>query len=494
MVKTKVVRAMFCVAVCLFASALVSAQKGAGKPRIAVFGFLNLTGNDVFDIPAETAGNNLAFALKTLGLYEVSEPETIARNFSDSTLLKWCAKNSVDTVMYGVIQQAADGGSNYQLSVFDAAKKTTTVRKKASGQSVLDVFQVSDELSAAVLGAVTGRRISFGSISFTNTGSAGDYSVSVDGVIVEGSPGVVDQVVSGKHRVLVLSGASKTEVLSTEVTVGERETAAVSFALAKGGKAAPSGMASGVVGDAKPGLVEMVSVKGGNYRLNRISKSIDSFLIGKYEITQGQYAEVMGAVPKGCTHAFGLGKEYPVYRVSWYDAVAFCNRLSMREGLIPAYAIGGSPDPASWGEVPTYADEAWNAVTFDSGANGYRLPTDAEWVFVAKGMRPKPTEYAGGSKPDAVAWYLRNSDSRTHPVGMKEANELGLFDMSGNVSEWCQDWNGASFDDFTGSTTSRAIRGGGWDSSKEECRLDYMISGNPYLSTDSRGFRVARRP
>lgn len=147
------------------------AQGITTKPRIAVFGFLNLTGDDGFDIPAETAGKNLAFALKMIGRYEVTEPVHLARNFSDSTLMEWCVENRIDTVLYGVIQLTSDGSEDYRLSVFDAAKKTTTVRETSSGQSVLDVFSVSDELIAAVLGAITGRHIGFGSIVFTNTGA-----------------------------------------------------------------------------------------------------------------------------------------------------------------------------------------------------------------------------------------------------------------------------------------------------------------------------------
>lgn len=491
----KVIRAAFCVAACLFASAVFFAQGTGTKSRIAVFGFLNLTGDDVFDIPAETAGKNLSFALKTIGLYTVSEPENVARNFSDSTLLKWCADNSVDVIMYGVIQLASDGGEDYRLSVFDAAKRTTTVRKTASGQSVLDVFSVSDELCASVLGAITGRRIGFGSIVFTNTGTAGNFAVSVDGVMVEGSPGRIDQVVSGTHRVRVLSGAAGTEVLSADVTVRERETVAVSFALTKDSGAPPAYLVREDTQAPKPTLVGMVSIQGGNLNFNGMNNSIDSFLIGMYEITQRQYAEVMGSIPKDCSPKFGLGDDYPVYQVSWYDAVVFCNRLSAREGLTPAYAIGGTTDTAAWGTVPTFADEAWNAVTFDSSANGYRLPMDIEWIYVARiGSKNRANKYSGGSKLDTIAWYQKNSNSRSHPVGVKEANELGLFDLSGNVSEWCQDWFGISWDDFGGHTTSRLFRGGGWDSTATECELKNKISGNPYFATNSRGFRVARRP
>jgi formylglycine-generating enzyme required for sulfatase activity len=149
--------------------------------------------------------------------------------------------------------------------------------------------------------------------------------------------------------------------------------------------------------------------------------TVSSFYIGKYEITQKEWREVMG------TNASNFkGDELPMEQVSWYDAVQYCNTLSARNGLNPCYSISGE------------------TVTSDFSKNGYRLPTEAEWEFAAKGGRlSRGTKYAGSSSAFDVAWYGSNSGSKTHPVGQKQSNELGLYGMSGNVSEWCNDWNAA---------------------------------------------------
>ncbi|MCL1928313.1 MAG: formylglycine-generating enzyme family protein [Treponema sp.] len=239
----------------------------------------------------------------------------------------------------------------------------------------------------------------------------------------------------------------------------------------------------------------------------------EDFYMYKYPVTQEMYQAVMGTNPSYFTTANGrppntgeTDGRRPVEQVSWYDALVFCNRLSMMEGLTPAYQMqkddlsGTSTNPADWGAVPSSSGDArWDAVTMVAGSTGYRLPTEAQWEYAAKGGHiAQQYDFAGSDNVDNVAWYGSNSNSKTHEVMKKAANALGLFDMSGNVFEWCWDWygtysSGAQTDPTGASSGSfRVVRGGYWGSAAVLCRS----ADRHYYYPDSRnygiGFRLVR--
>jgi formylglycine-generating enzyme required for sulfatase activity len=196
----------------------------------------------------------------------------------------------------------------------------------------------------------------------------------------------------------------------------------------------------------------------------------------------------------------GKGNNYPVYYVNWYDALVFCNMLSIAEGLTPAYRINNSTDPSAWGTVPTSSDATWNAVTVENGSTGYRLPTEAQWEYAAKGGNGLPGNYtyAGSNTVGDVAWYTDNSVNAIHAVGTKTANGLGIYDMSGNVREWCWDWYGdyarGRQTDPTGATSgaNRVHRGGSAGSSKWLLRSAFRTSFDPDWPLNGIGFRLVR--
>ena len=235
---------------------------------------------------------------------------------------------------------------------------------------------------------------------------------------------------------------------------------------------------------------------------------IDDFYILDHEITQAEYQAVIGSNPSIFDGSFlrpvadgETQANRPVENVSWYETLVYCNKKSMADGLTPCYTISGKTNPDEWGAVPILSDATWDAVICDWNANGYRLPTEAEWEYAARGgtegvQAANPLDYAGTDDSTSLgsyAWYLENSDS-THEVRKKIANSLCLYDMSGNVFEWCWDWYSSlsSSTPVVGAPVSRMIRGGSFTFGTGGCTASYRSCAGPNLRCLYIGFRVVR--
>jgi formylglycine-generating enzyme len=248
-------------------------------------------------------------------------------------------------------------------------------------------------------------------------------------------------------------------------------------------------------------IPRMILVEGGSFNMDSNDGTNDEkpmhnvtlsdFYIGKYPVTQNQYKSVMGKNP---SYFKDSGKNAPVEKVTWFDAVEFCNNLSAQKGLQKCYSGSG------------------NSIKCDFSKNGYRLPTEAEWEYAAKGgSKSKGYKYSGSDNLGEVGWYWQNSgdsslsgdwdankiidnNCKTHTVGGKKSNELGIYDMSGNVWEWVWDIPGSAQTNphGQGSGSNRVYRGGGWSSSASFCTVSYR---NPVSATNTyydMGFRLCR--
>ena len=232
--------------------------------------------------------------------------------------------------------------------------------------------------------------------------------------------------------------------------------------------------------------MQMIWVEGGSFMMGCTSEqgedcdedeknvhrvTLDGFYIGMLEVTQSQWEKVMGTTlsqhktKSGNSYTYGVGPDYPMYYVSWDEAMAFCRKLSRQTG------------------------------------RKYTLPTEAQWEYAARGgVKSERTKYAGSNVADVVAWYESNSENSTHRCGTKRANVLGIYDMSGNVWEWCHDWYSDTYVYSTNNPSGpssgfeRVLRGGGWSINANYCRVASRYDQLPDDRGNIIGFRVVCLP
>jgi formylglycine-generating enzyme required for sulfatase activity len=224
-----------------------------------------------------------------------------------------------------------------------------------------------------------------------------------------------------------------------------------------------------------------------------------AFFLGATEVTQAEWQSLMGKNP---SNNRACGSNCPVEEVSWYDSIAFANAASLRDGYATCYQKpgGGSYDAAAAAASQT---PTWNA---GLACVGYRLPTEAEWEYAARAGTT--TAFYTGSVINTscmtidtnlgpAAWYCANSGMVTHPVGMKQPNAWGLYDMLGNVWEWVWDWYtpyGAAATDPIGAPSGmyRVNRGASWFSPSDHARAAYRYTDTPQQVYSDTGLRIAR--
>lgn len=194
------------------------------------------------------------------------------------------------------------------------------------------------------------------------------------------------------------------------------------------------------------------------------------------EVPQKLYTSIMGINP-----SYQEGDNNPVEQVSWYDAIYFCNKLSEKFGFTPVYSVDKITDVSEWGYTPHKKESIRGSVMQNTSANGFRLPTEEEWEYAARGGQNYT--YSGSDNLNEVGWHVGNSGNRTHPVAQKKSNGFGLYDMSGNVLEWCWDVDPSN-------SYYRWFRGGSYDFLSYGCKVVSGGCSSANYQNNRLGFRV----
>lgn len=297
-----------------------------------------------------------------------------------------------------------------------------------------------------------------------------DAEIYLDGKLLGKAPNLFNDVPIGKHRVRISKPGYVDRM--DDVEIYENKQTKISGSLQRGDKTLVSFTVNGVT-------FKMVKVEGGTFTMGATAEqevyaedderpahqvTLSDYYIGQTEVTQALWTAVMGDNPSK-----SKGDNLPVERVSWDDCQVFIKKLN-------------------------------SLLSNELGGKRFALPTEAQWEFAARGGNmSQGYKYAGSNNIDDVAWYKDNSGGMTHPVGQKQPNELGLYDMSGNVWEWCQDWFGgyssdAQTDPQGPCGTNRVYRGGGWVNSAKECRVSDRYFVTPGFCIFNLGFRLCLIP
>ena len=433
-------------------------------------------------------------------------------------------KGTVATPAFSVASGEVDSGTSVTISCATEGAKiyytTDGSEPTASGTEYTAAISVTPPMTLKAIAVKSGMNNSaVASVSYTIKGTVATPEFSVEsGAVDSGTEVTITCGTEGANIYYTTDGTEPTAE-STEYTDAISITEAVTLkaiAVKDGMNNSAVASASYTIssGNIPEGFVEVkgTTITGSeswtptsDVFVSGRSITISDMYVCDHEVTQAEYEKYCKYGSSSPSSDYGYGDNYPAYYVSWYDAIVYCNLRSIDEGLTPAYKIGEETDPRKWSGIvgdsengycgPSSSNSTWDALTYDKEADGYRLPTEAEWEWLARGG--ENYTYAGSNTVDDVAWYTTNTnDKGSREVKTKQANGYGLYDMSGNVYEWCYDWygsvNSSTADTGASSGSFRVLRGGSWGYLASLCAVSYRDSSGPGNRYGVFGFRVVR--
>jgi formylglycine-generating enzyme required for sulfatase activity len=342
------------------------------------------------------------------------------------------------------------------------------------------------------------------------------YNVTADTPTVQ----IYLQISNDGGQTFTVPAASTSGAVGAAIPIGNSKTITWNAGVDWNGRSSSQLRFKVIADDLLPNPTEFALIPAGSFTMGDsldgisdappVTVNVSAFFMGKNEVTKALWDEVRtwGASNGYTDPAVGAGKatNHPAHTISWWDVVKWCNARSQKEGLIPVYTVSGAV--MKTGTIVPAANFS---------ANGYRLPTEAEWEKAARGglsgkrfpwgdtISHSEANYSSwifpfdlsGSVKNYHPTYAAGSLPYTSPVGAFASNGYGLYDMAGNVREWCWDWYGSYTDGATdprgaNSGTGRVVRGGSWGPNTSSCRVAYRVSIGPSGTGSSIGFRVAR--
>ncbi len=497
------------------------------KPSAPSGVLIGAVGGTVVANALNSTNINLLATASIIANENASEAELLIGGVPFATPIKDMQISAADNTVsfnpgYGstaALQAAITAGGTISVRVKDRAGNVNT---STVANPVLTVDYIAPAAPTSVSLTPVGGTVVANTLNSSNTNLTAGATITADQatggsaeLLIGGAAFATPirdlSILAGETSVAFDAGFASSDALQNAITFGGEISVRITDAV---GNSSVSTVANPSLtvdySYSSAGIGTLKFVPAGTFQRDATStnrSSLTKFRMSQHEITRDQFSTIMGSDPTNTAYSSGVTD--PVQMTGWYHAIAFCNKLSIAEGLTPVYAVSGvNFSTLTYAAIPTTDNANWNAATCNWSANGYRLPTEMEWMWAAMDAdRDNPGQvnttgyqklFSGSDGSNTAADFAWFSQAATNPVGYKSANKLGIYDLSGNVWEWCWDYYGVYpsgvQNDYRGPVggTFRITRGGSWSDNASFLTVAYRSYDYPYYQAETQGFRVVR--